>query len=104
MISIVLASVFLKKKKSFLVEIFLSECLIEILKLKFDQDLCGNFDMSSTLGSVVPLAMFISVQAIRFGLTWTFMLGYNGQNFVHTNRGGIRFGRRPQYKTNLDKI
>ena len=32
--------------------------LIEILKLKFDQDLCGTCDMSSTLGSVVPLAVF----------------------------------------------
>ena len=40
--------------------------MIEILKLmlgqdsedKFDQDLCLNFDMNSTLGSVVPLAMF----------------------------------------------
>ena len=27
-------------------------------KLKFDQDLCGACDMNSTLGSVVPLAMF----------------------------------------------
>ena len=32
--------------------------LIEIPKLKFDQDLCGTCDMNSTLGSVVPLAMF----------------------------------------------
>ena len=40
--------------------------MVEILKLmlgrdsedKFDQDLCLNFDMNSTLGSVVPLAMF----------------------------------------------
>ena len=33
---------------------------MEILKLKFDQDLCGICDMNSTLGSVVPLAMFKS--------------------------------------------
>ena len=26
--------------------------------MKFDQDLCGTCDMNSTLGSVVPLAMF----------------------------------------------
>ena len=36
---------------------FSSECLIEILKLKFDQDLCATCDMNSTLGSAVPLAM-----------------------------------------------
>ena len=36
-------------------------CLIEILKLKFDQVLCKNLcHMNSTLGSVVPLAMFPS--------------------------------------------
>ena len=28
--------------------------------MKFDQDLCATCDMNSTLGSVVPLAMFIS--------------------------------------------
>ena len=33
---------------------------MEIPKLKFDQDLCGICDMNSTLGSVVPLAMFKS--------------------------------------------
>ena len=27
--------------------------------MKFDRDLCGNCDINSTLGSVVPLAMFI---------------------------------------------
>ena len=26
--------------------------------MKFDQNLCGTCDMNSTLGSVVPLAMF----------------------------------------------
>ena len=44
-----------------------SKCLVEILKMKFDQDLCLNLwydpigyfgKMNSTLGSVVPLAMF----------------------------------------------
>ena len=47
---------------------FWSKCLVEILKMKFDQDLCLNLwydpigyfgKMNSTLGSVVPLAMFI---------------------------------------------
>ena len=33
-----------------------------LLKLKFDQDLCGTCDMNSTLGSVVPLAMFLSLE------------------------------------------
>ena len=40
-----------------LVEI-LKFMLIEIPKLKFDQDLCASCDMNSNLGSVVPLAMF----------------------------------------------
>ena len=48
-------------------EIF-SWCLVKILKMKCDQDLCLNLwydpigyfgKMNSTLGSVVPLAMFI---------------------------------------------
>ena len=34
-------------------------CLVEILKMKFDQDLCLNLWYNSTLGSVVPLAMFL---------------------------------------------
>ena len=39
-------------------------CWVKILKMKFDQDLCLNLQydfgkMNSTLGSVVPLAMFI---------------------------------------------
>ena len=46
---------------------FWSKCLVEILKMKFDQDLCLNLwydpilyfgKMNSTLGSVVLLAMF----------------------------------------------
>ena len=46
---------------------FWSKCLVEILKIKFDQDLCLNLwydpigyfvKMNSTLGSVVPSAMF----------------------------------------------
>ena len=46
---------------------FWSKCLVEILKMKFEQDLCLNLwydpigyfgKMNSTLGSVVPLAMF----------------------------------------------
>ena len=47
--------------------------MVEILKLmlgrdsedKFDQDLCLNFDMNSTLGSVVPLAMFLYNDHLR---------------------------------------
>ena len=56
--------------------IFWSKCLVEILKMKFDQDLCLNlwydpiayFDkLNSTLGSVVPLAMsFIFFQEQQF--------------------------------------
>ena len=47
---------------------FWSKCLVEILKMKFEQDLCLNLwydpigyfgKMNSTLGSVVPLAMFL---------------------------------------------
>ena len=38
---------------------FQSKCFIKIPKLKFDQDLCGTYDMKSTLGSAVPLAMFL---------------------------------------------
>ena len=46
---------------------FWSHCLVEILKIKFDQDLCLNLfydplgyfcKLNSTLGSVVHLAMF----------------------------------------------
>ena len=35
--------------------------MVEILWMKFDQYLCLNFDMNSTLGSVVPLAMFLYI-------------------------------------------
>ena len=50
-----------------------AECLVEIMKKKFDQDLCLNLwydplgyfrKMNSTLGSVVPLAMFITMDCI----------------------------------------
>ena len=53
---------------------FWSNCLVEILKMKFDQDLCLNLwydpigyfgKMNSTLGSVVPLAMFMSCLPTR---------------------------------------
>ena len=37
---------------------------MEFPKLKFDQDLCGTFDLKSTLGSVVPLAMFTTYQEV----------------------------------------
>ena len=51
-----------------------SKCLVEILKMKFDQDLClklwydpiGYFGkLNSTLGSVVPLAMFLTIHQDR---------------------------------------
>ena len=54
--------------------------MVEILKMKFDQDLCLNFDMNSTLGSVVPLAMFIkdlftmitiTISTMKLKFTWT---------------------------------
>ena len=32
--------------------------------MKFDQDLCATCDMNSTLGSVVPLAMFLKDKAL----------------------------------------
>ena len=38
---------------------FMHLSLIEIPKLKLDQDLYATSDMNSTLGSVVPMAMFI---------------------------------------------
>ena len=71
---------------------FWSWCLVNIVKMKFDQILCLNFtcDMTkisyfgkqnSTLGSVVPLAMFVlpfdtvspsscKLNSVLFGSTW----------------------------------
>ena len=39
---------------------FLRGCMVKILKMEFDQDLCKNLLLkhNSTFGSVVPLAMF----------------------------------------------
>ena len=54
---------------------FWSKCLVEILKMKFDQDLCLNLwydpigyfgKINSTLGSVVPLAMFFCNLTFRW--------------------------------------
>ena len=47
--------------------------MVEILKMKFDQDLCLNLQydfgkMNSTLGSVVPLAMFSNLGWFSFSL------------------------------------
>ena len=36
--------------------------------MKFDQDLCGTCDMNSTLGSVVPLAIFFKIFVIETNL------------------------------------
>ena len=44
-----------------MVEILKLMLKIKIPKLKFDQDLCATCDMNSTLGSVVPLAMFLNM-------------------------------------------
>ena len=58
---------------------FWSKYLVEILKMKFDQDLCLNLwydpigyfgKMNSTLGSVVPLAMFPLVSLSRPNINW----------------------------------
>ena len=54
-------------------------CWVKILKMKFDQDLCLNLQydfgkMNSTLGSVVPLAMFtnnVAVYEFFSGKSWT---------------------------------
>ena len=59
---------------------FWSKCLVEILKMKFDQDLCLNLwydpigyfgKMNSTLGSVVPLAMFKHEFSPNHGLNFS---------------------------------
>ena len=47
---------------------FLDDAKPKILKMKFDQDLCLNLQydfgkMNSTLGSVVPLAMFYALMS-----------------------------------------
>ena len=57
-------------------------CWVKILKMKFDQDLCLNLQydfgkMNSTLGSVVPLAMF-------FIQIWNTM---NVVKWLHIERG-----------------
>ena len=51
-------------------------CWVKILKMKFDQDLCLNLQydfgkMNSTLGSVVPLAMFeMSLSPANMANSW----------------------------------
>ena len=59
---------------------FWSECLVEILTMKFEQDLCLNLwydpigyfgKMNSTLGSVVPLAMFSFEHRFWFIIVWS---------------------------------
>ena len=47
--------------------------LIEIPKLKFDQDLYGTCDMNSTLGSVAPLAMFLNLASWSSALVTIFL-------------------------------
>ena len=45
--------------------------------MKFDQDLCGTCDINSTLGSVVPLAMFMYnplIQRLNFSVSLCFRL------------------------------
>jgi len=59
---------------------FWSKCLVKILKMKFDQDFCLNLwydpilyfgKMNSTLGSVVPLAMFYLKKIGKLKMTLT---------------------------------
>ena len=62
-------------------------CWVKILKMKFDQDLCLNMQydfgkMNSTLGSVVPLAMFYTWYTGRRMGSWGLVLGrwrYSGE-------------------------
>ena len=63
--------------------------MVEILKMIFDHDLCLNFDMNSTLGSVVPLAMFykkmmnqsaITRRVIANGKQGHVKVGFNNKN------------------------
>ena len=57
------------------------KCLIEIPKLKLD--LCATCDMNSTLGSVVPLAMFQITAVLNTGLSLSESLQlYKGYNAI----------------------
>ena len=49
--------------------------------MKFDQDLCATCDMNSTLGSVVPLAMFVSKRRVTY---------FRSANFVKTGQKQIK--------------
>jgi len=72
---------------------FWSECLVEILKMKFEQDLCLNLwydpigyfgKMNSTLGSVVPLAMFRLYRHV-FEIIRTLFISYrNFPDYPHS--------------------
>ena len=64
--------------------------LIEIPKLMFDQDLCGICDMNSTLGSVVPLAMFLEGTPFRstelreiIGAAYSYLQNYCTTALIH---------------------
>ena len=54
-------------------------CWVKILKMKFVQDLCLNLQydfgkMNSTLGSVVPLAMFLFCSHLVWNISWAVSL------------------------------
>ena len=57
-----------------------SWCLVEILKLKFDQDLCENH---SNLGAILPLAMFSSTSILTL-LYFSILLNHDGTIILET--------------------
>ena len=65
---------------------------MEIPKLKLNQDLCGTCDMNSTLGSVVPLAMFlINTYMVRCAISATALSGSTHKKYF---RSPILWGAR----------
>ena len=54
--------------------------------MKFDQDFCGRYDMNSTLGYVVPLAIFYFAHAYSNGIGM--FLKYES---VNEYRAGVGF-------------
>ena len=59
-----------------MVEIFKLILNIEIPKSRFDQDLCRTCDMNSTLGSVVPLAMFLNLVFFQLSMVGVILINY----------------------------
>ena len=71
---------------------FCSWCLVNILKMKFDQDLCKNlrydlkkltwFKQNSTLGSVVPLAMFIMLRVVLWAQSIDWLVDWLTEKYL----------------------